>query len=276
MRVIPASRFAIRDLTEFWNLSYSGYFVPVSFTEEMLSRWIFQGALDLDRSPVLMEGDAFAGISLLGIRGSRGWIGGFGIAPQHRGQRLAGRLFSEQLEWARAKQLQQVQLEVLSQNWAQKVYARAGFRPTRTLAVLAGPVRGLADAPSLDVHAAEPEILLRHHERLHQSFPACWQREVPYLTALPDAAPVHGIYTGQRDRPTGYLLYTQSAATVRILDGAAGHIDDAQALVRSLALQDPSINIVCVNEPMGSPLYTALTHAGVAMRETQVEMDWSA
>lgn len=81
MRVIPASRFAIRDLTEFWNLSYSGYFVPVSFTEEMLTRWIFQGTLDLDRSPVLMEGDAFAGISLLGIRGSRGWIGG-SASPQ--------------------------------------------------------------------------------------------------------------------------------------------------------------------------------------------------
>lgn len=96
------------------------------------------------------------------------------------------------------------------------------------------------------------------------------------MTALPDAAPVHGTYTGQRDRPTGYLLYTQNAATVRILDGAAGHTDDAQALVRSLALQDPSLNIVCVKEPMGSPLYTALTHAGVAMRETQVEMDWSA
>lgn len=275
MRGVPANRFTLRDLTEFWNLSYSGYFVPISFTEEMLSDWMIRGALDLDLSPVLMDGDTFVGISLLGIRGSRGWIGGFGISPLYRGRGLANSLFSEQIGWARANKLPHVQLEVLSQNWAQKVYARAGFNPTRSLAVLAG-LPSDASAPSVYVHAGEPELLLRHHGRLHKQFQACWQREVPYLTALPDPIPVHGSYTGQRDWPSGYLLYTHDATTIRILDGAVQHTVEAKALVCSLALQYPDVRIICINEPLDSPLYTALRDAGVALRDTQIEMHWGA
>ena len=80
MEIRRGSELSPSQLTEAWNLGYTGYFVPVYFTEAQLSQWMEAGSFDLSRSLILMDGLTPAGFSFLGVRGRRGWIGGFGIA----------------------------------------------------------------------------------------------------------------------------------------------------------------------------------------------------
>jgi ribosomal protein S18 acetylase RimI-like enzyme len=136
VKVERASAFSLAALTEWWNLGYAGYFIPLQYTEALLAQHIRAGNLDLDSSLVLVDEGALVGFSFLGRRGDRGWIGGVGVAPNHRGKGIARALFAEHMGLGRQLGLSCVQLEVLRQNWAKKVYAGAGFSTTRDLVML--------------------------------------------------------------------------------------------------------------------------------------------
>ncbi len=144
MDTLPASAFSLSELTDSWNLGYADYFVPLRFTEGILRQHFRAGDIDLERSVVLVEAGALVGFSFLGVRGRRGWVGGLGVAPAYRGRGLSRAVLEAQLAVVRAAGLDVMQLEVLTQNWAQKVYARAGFTVTRRLVKLAGSLPGAA------------------------------------------------------------------------------------------------------------------------------------
>lgn len=116
MKVERASAFSLAALTESWNLGYAGYFVPVLMTQAILAQHIRAGNLDLDSSLVLVDEGALVGFSFLGRRCDRGWIGGVGVAPDHRGKGIARALFAEHMGLVRQLGLSRVQLEVLRQN----------------------------------------------------------------------------------------------------------------------------------------------------------------
>jgi GNAT superfamily N-acetyltransferase len=253
-----ASALPFATLTAYWNLGYEGYFVPIHFSEAVLAQHVRAGSIDLDRSVVLVEGDELIGFSLLGVRGERGWIGGFGVAPAYRGRGLAQTLIEEQLAIARTAGLTRVQLEVMRQNWAKKVYARAGFATTRDLLMLTAtlPAGGPATAlSSRDAFATD-------HARLHASAPACWQREVVSLDADP---------SGEVIAVDDAILLTGSVGgALRIRDAAA--LGDADALLAALASRHPGEAVTIVNEPDGSPIHRALTALGAVEKLGQHEM----
>lgn len=266
-----AREFSVATLTAFWNLGYTDYFTPVTFTEEMMQNWLKNGDFDLDHSVVLLEGDALVGFSLLGVRQSRGWIGGFGVAPDFRGRGIAYGLFADHLDLVKAALgLTSVQLEVLTENWARKVYERAGLQVTRRLSILQGR---LPEQSSHPVFVASPLALLEHHARLHQTCPAVWQREPGWIMgSLPESAA--GLYTGPAGAPTGFLIYTPAGENLRILDAAAESQESATALVAGLAQLHPGKGLLSVNEPEGGPIHAALTAAGLSEVRAQYEMRW--
>ncbi|HLO02684.1 MAG TPA: GNAT family N-acetyltransferase [Symbiobacteriaceae bacterium] len=266
-----ASQFTLAELTQFWNLGYTDYFSPVTFTEPMMQNWIHCGDFDLEHSVVLMNGDELAGFSLLGVREGRGWIGGFGIAPASRGRGISYGLFADHLAVIKAELgLASVQLEVLVENWARKVYERAGLCVTRRLSILQGT---LPEATGSRAAEASPLALLEHHARLHQTCPAVWQREPGWLTkSLPETAA--GLYTGPAEAPTAFLLYAPAGDGLRIMDAAAGSVESATELVSALAHRHPGKSLVSVNEPEGGPIHAALTAAGLAEVRAQYDMKW--
>jgi ribosomal protein S18 acetylase RimI-like enzyme len=275
MEMKRASQFTLAQLTEFWNLGYTGYFLPITFTEPMMANWTSCGDFDLDRCVVLMDGDQLAGFSMLGVRGNRGWIGGFGVAPAYRGKGLAYGLFADHLAVVDAElNLASVQLEVLVENWARKVYEKAGMHVTRRLSLLQGALPGTkptAPAHEAALPAAAPAELLAHHARLHASCPAVWQREPGWiLQSLPDTAA--GLYTGPAEAPTGFLLYAPAGEGLRVIDAAAHDNAAAEALVAGLAQLHPGKTLVAVNEPEGGPIHTALMAAGLAEVRAQYEL----
>jgi ribosomal protein S18 acetylase RimI-like enzyme len=263
------NELSLSQLTEAWNQGYIGYFIPISFTESQFSRWMEAGSFDLSRSLILMDGDTPAGFSFLGVRGRRGWIGGFGIAPDYRGKGLAHQLFQDHIHLCEAEGLETIQLEVLVENWAQRVYARAGLAITRRLAILQGTLPQNADH-SEEVREGDPRKLLAHNPRLHGDHPPVWQREAPSL-AVTMPADAAALYTGPDEAPTGYLLYQAMGDKVRILDGAGG-AGEARALLNSLAARYPGLGLSAVNEPEGSPLHQALLALGCTEARAQWEM----
>ena len=271
MRVERASAFSLAVLTEFWNLGYAGYFIPVQNTEALLAQHIRAGNLDLDSSLVLVDAGTLVGFSFLGRRGDRGWIGGVGVAPDHRGKGVARALFAEHMSLARQLGLARVQLEVLRQNWAKKVYAGVGFATTRDLVMLAGTLPRVAVAP--DRARAETEgTLFEHHARLHAAFPACWQREVDTLRA---GSAAEMLAIGPEVAPTAMLMLGTQAGALRIRDGAALDEAEAEKLVAALSARYPEASVTVVNEPEGSPLHRTLLAAGLVEKLVQHEMCWT-
>lgn len=266
-----ADELSLTQLTEAWNLGYTGYFIPIQFTESQLSHWMQAGSFDLARSLILMDGDKPAGFSFLGVRGSRGWIGGFGIAPDYRGKGLAHQLFARHAELFPEMGMDQVQLEVLVENWAQRVYARSGFAVTRRLTILQGTLPPPAGEAS--VQQGTSQRLLGHSARLHGANPPVWQREPASLNITMPANAV-GLYTGPAEAPTGYLLCQETSGQVRILD-AAGDEEAVRALVDGLAARFPQAAVSVVNEPEGSPLHGRLAQLGCTEVRAQWEMRWS-
>ncbi|HUK62202.1 MAG TPA: GNAT family N-acetyltransferase, partial [Dongiaceae bacterium] len=137
---VPASTLPDAELMALFNRVYSDYFVPVAVNDAAWQGLVRRFDLDLEASRVTAEGD---GIAMLGIRGTRGWVGGMGVTPEAR-RRGTGRVLMEALiEQARARAVTEVQLEVLEQNApAIALYEALGFRRVRELDVwaLSAPV----------------------------------------------------------------------------------------------------------------------------------------
>lgn len=267
MEYVKASRFSVPELTQIWNAGYTGYFVPVEFTEQMVTNWFRCGDIDLDRSLVAMDGQTPAAFSLLGVRGDRGWIGGFGVAPAYRGQGLAYRLFAEH---AARFDLRTVQLEVLTENWARKVYEKAGFAVTRRLSILSGKLPAGSGAA---VQEAAPADVLAHSARLHAACPAVWQREPDWIRkALPAGA--RAVYTGPSAAPMGFAVFAATGESLRLLDAIATDEDAAAGLVGALGAVAPGAALSAVNEPEGGPVHRALSAVGCSEARAQYEMRW--
>ncbi|APR87590.1 Acetyltransferase, gnat family protein [Minicystis rosea] len=274
MKIERAGAFSPTALTELWNLGYTGYFVPVQFTEALFAQHVRAGNIDLDSSLVLVDGEAPAAFSFLGRRGERGWIGGVGVVPTHRGKGIAHELFAEHMSLARRVGLTRVVLEVLRQNWAQKVYARAGFATTRNLMMLAGTLPRAASAAE-GVRTVTEEAFFAHHARLHAAFPACWQREVESLQAASTPGAIEVLALGPADAPTGMLMLGMQNGAVRIRDGAALDEAAAEVLLAAVSARYPGASLTLVNEPEGSPLHRVLLAMGFVEKLVQHEMVWT-
>ena len=271
MEYIEASRFTTAELARLWNQGYEGYFVPITFSETQMEAHLRCGDIDLGRSLVLVDGGTPAGFSYLGVRGNRGWIGGFGIAPSHRGRGLSYPLFAEHVRRIAEDGPARVQLEVFTQNWAAKVYERAGFRTTRRLPYLVGAAPASGEA----LPSATPAELLAHHARLHGGFPASWNRETAWLEKRLPEVSARALAAGPMDAPSAYVIYAEAGDAVRVMDVAAADEEAAARLVAALGAIAPGRTVSVVNEPEGSPVHRAFTVAGWGEHSAQLEMHWS-
>ena len=145
---------------------YEGYSVTLPSSLNWFKSHCLDNDINLEHSPILEDEEgAPVATALLGFRGRRAWIGGFGVVRGERGMGLSHVLLEKCLSVAAGQGAECVQLEVLESNLAaQSTYLKGGFRFRRLLAVMEGPeVSGLLPVP------AEP----------------CWQRENESLPKAP-------------------------------------------------------------------------------------------
>jgi ribosomal protein S18 acetylase RimI-like enzyme len=275
MRERRASEYTADELTDLFNRGYEGYFIPFHFTVPMLEAHVRAGHIDLARSLVWEEEGRPIAFSLLGVRSGRGWIGGFAIAPEARGRRLADPLFQRHVDviFAAGSEIRALQLEVFTENWARKTYERAGMRVTRRVEAFEGPLdpsRFAGDAAGGEAADGDVAALLAHHARLHAAWPATWNREDAYVAAYP--FPVFALHAGPADAPTAVLFAAESGPGIRVLDAAATTDADAAAVFRALARRHPGRTMIVVNEAEDSPVNHVLRTAGFPVSRAQFEM----
>jgi GNAT superfamily N-acetyltransferase len=244
---------------------YQDYLVPFVVDESWAGPHIKFNDLIPEHSPLWLDDNgAVVALAAPGRREARGWVGGFGVAPEYRGQGLAARLIDALLRSAREIGLTEVQLEVIAGNTrAIRTYERAGFTHTRDLRILARPDDAPPAPDGLDQpHPAAPDQLLPHGTHLRATQPA-WQRESASLAHLTGLS---GLALGPADAPTAYLLYRANETSASIVDFAAPTLDTALAIAAALPalLQDRTLRIA--NEPEESPTCAALDQLG--WRET--------
>ena len=258
-----------------FNTVYEGYVEPFVMGERAARQHVEVNDIALDRSPLWLDdaGDVI-GLGALGVRGQRGWVGGFGVAPAHRERGLSHRLVAVLLEAAAGAGIRRVQLEVFTHNPAAiRTYQRAGFAHRRDVRIFARP----EDAPPLAsnpgrVQAVEPWRLLDRRTGITGVEPA-WQREPASLARLPE---LEGLALGGPASAAAYLLYQATGPTVRVWDVAAADPAMALTLLEELAARYPRRPMHIINEPEESLACQALEASGWRETKRQHELVYAS
>src|SRR5215469_16350884 len=117
--VLRADQLSIEELTAAFNLTFTGYHVPITQTAASLQSMIEVDDIQLHSSLVVRDtGGEDVGIGLLAVRGRRGWVGGMAVAPAWRRLGVGAWLIAKVLDQASALELEMVDLEVLEENAA--------------------------------------------------------------------------------------------------------------------------------------------------------------
>lgn len=263
MRRTTLAELGAAGLAAAFNTVYEGYVVPMTVDAGWAAQHIGGNDVRVAESPLWLDEGGVVALSALGVRGDRGWIGGFGVAPSHRGQGLSHELVAEVLARARRLGLREVWLEVLTQNAAAiRTYERNGFRRVRDLRVLRrqphAPAPERAIGPGGVLAAVDPAVLLPGRATLGAARPS-WQFEAPSLAAMPG---VIGLCLGDPAAPRAFALYRVGELALHLLDLAAGDADSARALLSSLVHRYPGRTMHRTNEPADSPATTAFEATG--------------
>lgn len=252
---------AIGDGAAALNRVFNRYLVPITFSSEQLHLHMSYNDVDAAASPIWYDdsGKVLAA-ALLAIRGRRGWIGGFGVAPEHRGRGYASSLLDTLKETARERGLQSLTLEVLVDNIpAFGAYERAGFAITRKLYSFELLTE---DSPMpLGFSSAVPADLIGEPDAVRP----CWQRE---RGTLRNGA----VSAGVADNRGNYALFRFNAQLTQVLKLSAGSSADLTLLGHAVAGGRPFASVMILNEPEESPITQYAREAGWEEPFTQYEM----
>ena len=243
------------------NTAFQDYLLPVNFTPEQLHLHIAFNDVDPALSPIWFddEGNVIAA-ALLGVRGKRGWIGGFGVAPHYRKQGYAKALIEHVLRMAHEQGLETVALEVLSENApALGVYGNARFEITRRLFSFEA-LAAQSQMPD-GFKYVDPDDLVDAPEPAHP----CWQREP---ATLRNGAVSSAVSNGE----CTYALFRFNAALAQILKFNAENPQSLNALSHAMSSDGGFERLFILNEPEESPLAAYARQAGWTERFTQYEM----
>jgi ribosomal protein S18 acetylase RimI-like enzyme len=228
--------YALEQLNEMHNLSFSGYLLPMETTPVELATFYRAHQLDLAWT-ILMHTEAgeFVGFCCVGIRNTRSWCGNLGIAPKFRGRGLGKILLNQVITLTREAGLKTLQLETITKNEpAFKLYKGAGFSTLRTLHSLRLATADLREQQTnitfAPLTSELPFACLQNQVR------PCWQREPASIlstahevlasTSLPDSIALCYQRTSNLMRVQSVILSpaTEKEALAALLVAAAGEI----------------------------------------------------
>ena len=246
MRIVAARELGPGELAALFTAGYEGYHLPVSVDETALVWMVETWDIDLARSRVALRGSEPVGIALLGVRGTRGWIGGLGVVPSERRGGAGRALMAAVL----AEAPPVVGLEVIEQNEpAIRLYESLGFRRTRLLEVWSLA----AEVPPATASEVEP------HPLAQAGLP--WQRADASLPPAYVRLEVDG----------GAALIQERGPHILVLQLAAR---DEEAAARLLAAaRGRGERLAYVNVPEGDPASAALRALGGTLELRQLELE---
>ncbi len=225
------------------NAVFAGYLVPLQFSPEQLRLHAVYNDVDLALSPLWSDhAGRVVAAALLAVRDRRGWIGGFGVAPEFRRRGYARELTEQLLAIARERDMERITLEVLCENAAAiAVYRDAGFVIERRLHSLQTCSEG--SQATHGFRFVEPEQFIDEPENVSP----CWQRESASLR--------NGAISGALADDAGcYALFRHNASAAQVFKLRARDAQTLTALTSALAQGRRFQNVTILNEPENSPL----------------------
>jgi ribosomal protein S18 acetylase RimI-like enzyme len=243
------------------NRVFERYLVPITFSSEQLHLHMSYNDVDEAASPIWYddEGNVLAA-ALLAVRGKRGWIGGFGVAPEYRGHGIGAQLVETLKTTARERGLESIQREALTENLpAINVYLNAGFKIARILRSFERVLDGIEKPPQ--VVTSRPEDFI---DRPDPAQP-CWQRE---RRTLRNGA----VSTAASDMHGNYALFRYNAHAAQILKIGTSDAENLDGLAHAIAAGREFQSVLLLNEPDASPITEYAKAAGWTQPFTQYEM----
>jgi ribosomal protein S18 acetylase RimI-like enzyme len=271
----PASRLGDEALAALFTAGYAGYYTPVTVDAAAFRAMVTTGDLDLGASRVGTVAGEPVAFALLGVRGTRGWIGGMGVVGAQRGHGYGCAAMEAVLESGRARGLERVDLEVLEQNTpAFRIYEALGFRERRLFDVLVREPAPLPPGPTATpaLEALTIRECLALHPAFHPARPP-WQRDLPSLEHW--AARLEAV--GMRDA-TGiacWVLYRRDGMRLNLADLALAQGRPKgwlEAVLRSLIGAQADSTLMLVNIPADDPSGEILRALGATVKFRQREM----
>ncbi len=161
IRLIPASRFSVDELTAIYNQTRVDYMIPMPMNAARLADYIERYDVDLDHSLVAMEGETMRGVAMLGLRADRTWITRLGVIPSTRRAGVGEALMRGLLERSAQLGIEFNMLEVIKNNTpAHQLFLKLGFHEVGELLILRRPPSAqpyepvIADARRLERYEA--------------------------------------------------------------------------------------------------------------------------
>ncbi len=259
------------QLAEMHNMSFTGYFLPISMTPPQVADFWRINQIDATRCVIMHDvNGAFVGMARMGTRATRGWCGGFGIVPAFRGTGASKMLAYEMVRVARDSGLAQLQLEVLSQNSpARKLYENVGFVTQRRLFSLEIATSALPDTPlsSYTFERVPIETLLSWSQK--PAAQPCWGNELISLFTIGSEM----LVMRGSDARSNAIIAQRSGDKIRIQTAfLQSELTDVElaTLLRTIARDAPMIQVF--NEPEESPLVQRYLSLGMTEFVSQYEM----
>lgn len=266
LRLTSTADLGLDELAALFNEAYQGYEVPQHVDAGAVV--FMHEALDLvpERSCVAWHGDRPVGLGMLGVRGSRGWVGGMGVVPEARRSGVGERLMRGLMEQARGAGVRTLFLEVLESNTgARLLYEKLGFRAFRRLEVLTweGEPRGHdPTVTACDPRAARQRIAAR------RVAPEPWQRADETVDRLDVSTPALRAVTS----PHGDALYRVTEGRASVLQLAARDTSAAGALLDAIRGKPGVTLLRFLNVPADHPGAAALRERDATRIAAQSEM----
>ncbi len=246
--------------------AYAGYEIPMHVDAGALV--FMHDAFDLvpERSCVAWRAGHALGVAMLGVRGSRGWVGGMGVVPFARRTGVGEGLMRTLITQAREAGVRQLGLEVLERNsGAKALYEKLGFRALRRLELLA--YDGAAPVPARTAEACDPRAARRRIVAA-RSAAEPWQRADETLDRLDVSTPALRAVT----TPGGDAVYRVTEGRASVLQSHAD-VETTAGVLLDTILSRAGVRVLrYLNVPEDDVAAVALRARGAVRTATQIEM----
>ncbi len=275
IELVPASKFSIEELTEFYNHSRIDYIVPMPMNATRLQEYISNYDVVLESSAVAMRDNDPLGLAMIGVRPHHTWVTRLGVFPKKR-RCGAGRSLMEHLvNTSYSFNADYMVLEVIKNNDpAYFLFKKLGFEETREILVLRrppGPPQHAVPPYSEQLLGSEDAIALLSQRR---SIPS-WLDETPSLI---NAGNLMGLRVESADGSCGWLVYQSTVFQLSrlVLQTEAGDpAQVARTLLHALHSHHPAQDTKTENLPWNDPHLPGMLDANyiVAFRRIEMRLD---
>jgi ribosomal protein S18 acetylase RimI-like enzyme len=272
IKLIPATRFTVDELTGIYNQTRVDYMVPMPMNAARLAEYISVYDVDLEHSLVAVQGDDLRGVAMLGVREGRAWITRLGVIPTTRRTGVGEALMAGLLEQAEKLNIQFDMLEVIKNNTpAHTLFHKLGFYEIGELLVL----RRSPVIPPSDPVVADAQRLERHEALTLVGRDRGAQPWTNQSESLFNAQEVSGLHLTLADGSRGWLVYQRQKFTLTrfIYKTEVGDpVKMANAFLSHLHHQYPRLDTQLENIQINDPHLPAFYQMGYVESFRRIEM----